>query len=150
MEKDKKCFVDELMDYYNGHVSIVKLQRYGHRCGYVRVNDHELFERIAKWYESWSEEFDFDVHGGITFVQSDPGKEYLPEGDWIGFDCNHLGDAIDVTALFNNFDISDAEFSLVVERFKLGKGGKIRSTDYVRKECQSLIDQLIKLGDKRL
>lgn len=150
MEDNKKWFKDELLGFYEGHKFIVTLMRYGHRCGYVLVNDHELFERIKEWYKNWNDEFDFDVHGGITFVESDPDNHHLPGGDWIGFDCNHLGDTLDFTAVYNEFtDISDAEFSLIVARFRFGKGGKIRSTEYVSAECRKLIDQLIKLGDKK-
>ena len=149
MENEKKWYVNELLGGYEGHFFVVTLMRYGHRCGYVKVENHELFERIKKWYCDFdNSEFSFNVHGGITFCESDPDNHHLSKGDWIGFDCNHAGDLIDATALFNEFnDISDGEFTLIVDRVLMGRGGKIRSTDYVSGECRKLIDQLIKLGD---
>ena len=53
-------------------------------CGYVGVpNKH------SKAVENVSEEnYDVDVHGGITF------KEEIDNVIWFGFDCAHAGDEI--------------------------------------------------------
>lgn len=122
-----------------------------HRCGYVRVGkDHPLhgveYGEKSPALKSISEDeaigkrgviplmmaaMDkgsmatpgvlFDVHGSITFSNSD----LLDEGDdgwWFGFDCNHLGDK-----------------SLIMPEFFEGVH---RSLEYVVDECESLARQL--------
>lgn len=61
----------------------------GHWCGYAAVG------REHPWYERRMEE-EIDVHGGVTYGDTEAGDEYRLVGVkgmwWIGFDCAHLGD----------------------------------------------------------
>lgn len=59
----------------------------------------------------WRVEDYFNVHGGLTF------SEWMKKGGWwLGFDCNHL---------YDHINIQDA--------------------DYVESECRSLVDQINEL-----
>ena len=149
---NSKMFVDEVVDIYNGHQFVVKLQRRGHRCGYVRVNDSALFEKIKQWYDAWDNcDFDFDVHGGITFV-SDIEGQYLPPGAWIGFDCAHCDDLPDIPAAVVAFDLSEGDQDDLRLNYRVCyyPGASVCSADYVRVECYRLINQLIKYNDTML
>jgi len=65
-----------------------------------------------------------DVHGGLTFA-SDSIKDTPEQGLWwFGFDCSHAGD------ISPNYD------------FGPFPGDVYRIAEYVKKECESLADQL--------
>src|SRR5690348_12180532 len=63
----------------------------GYRCGYVRVPPGH------PWHGKDDSEVDADVHGGLTFARADePCDKGGPDQDWwLGFDCQHAGDAPD-------------------------------------------------------
>lgn len=91
-------------DWYNGYV--------------ILPDDHEL---VDKFYGDFEEDYDLEVHGGITFSDylsqiMDLENMDLEEGYVLGFDCNHAGD--------NSTDCNQ---------------------EYVENECKKLIDQLINL-----
>ena len=146
-----KRYIDEVVSVYKGHDFFVKLQRLGHRCGYVRVNDSTLFSKIQNWYNWWNnQDFDFDVHGGITFVNQSTGDDYLPGMNWIGFDCAHYGaDCPDREATLNAFDDLLGSELTILSTFHNSPYGTVRSKEYVVSECKWLIDQLIGYGDSK-
>lgn len=123
----------------------------GHRCGYVGVdNTHPLFgfdynsrvpkELLYAWEKAKNKPSGkrsvidifccdpenprvgilFDVHGGITYSGSSDGKypvESVEKLWFFGFDCNHADDQFDP-----------------------------KSKAYVKKECKSLVKQLVKIN----
>lgn len=81
----------------------------------------------------------FDVHGGITY--SDSNKEYPAPNNglwWFGFDCGHAGDAKDES-------IMDASQIALERKYNFFHGGTIRTEEYVAAECESLAEQLAAL-----
>ena len=36
-------FIDEVIGTHKGYQYIVKLSPRGHRCGYIKINDHKLW-----------------------------------------------------------------------------------------------------------
>ena len=123
---DYKIEIDET---YKGFRYVVKLLSMGHRCGYVLIpEDKKGRIDIDKIW----------CHGGITFDGDIAGDEdFLPEaGFWVGFDCIHFGDAIDVDALKKEFNKDIDECINVFLR------GHVWSKDEVAEECRSIIDQL--------
>jgi len=155
---------------YRGYRYIVLALSGGYRCGYVQIpKGHFLYEKdyseqlpirfkyIKK--EKWGKRgmitmllganlrdednifmyMLFNVHGSITFSGKLRGKR----GYWIGFDCNHVGDAKDPSIMDEmHRKIEDRCGPLPIE-------GVIRTTEYVEKECKSLIDQIICWFDKK-
>jgi hypothetical protein len=87
----------------------------GHWCGYVQIpKECELIPLIAQ-----AEEWDVNVHGGITNSHQDT------EGNWwVGFDCGHFGDALSPSR--------DPEF------------GHYWTIHEVRGETEKLVVQLLK------
>lgn len=87
----------------------------GYRCGYVKIPvGHPWF---GKDYNS----LDVDVHGGLTYGPDEEG--------WVGFDCAHLYDAQDRT-LPHSHQMKNYNGESVV-----------RTTAFVRSECESLCQQ---------
>lgn len=149
---------------YRGYRYLVAAMPQGHRCGYVRIpKGHVLygvdyfgqvpvkFEEISRgevgkrgvipllWagslkpQDNVSMDMLFDVHGSLTFSGGLLGKR----GWWIGFDCAHIGDGKDVS-------IMDKDHLDLEQKYQLNIGGVIRTASYVEKECERLIDQIIK------
>lgn len=72
----------------------------------------------------------FDVHGSVTFAGASDGLRGV-KGDggwWIGFDCNHSGDAA-----------PDATWS---------SEGVYRTFDYAHAQCESLAKQIVRYDDE--
>ena len=93
----------------------------GYRCGYSYVRPHH------PWYNIDEYDLEVEVHGGITFSEIDT----LSEVRWLGFDCAHGGDAADQSLV--DYELPSCRF------------GVVRTTEYVRKECESLILQIKRL-----
>jgi hypothetical protein len=145
MEKIDAEYYDEIVNTYKGYKYVVRLQRMGHRCGYVQVPDDNLFDEIDKNYHNW--DFDgpyIECHGGLTYCYRDH-EDYLEGDNWIGFDCAHLGDAYDIEAMKDRFIIPEdyLEFKVKVN----DPEGTPRSKEYVESHCKQIIDQLIELSN---
>lgn len=67
----------------------------------------------------------FDVHGSLTFSGELHG---FPGSHWYGFDCGHYRDLLPAF-------LKDAEHDCMY-----------RDIEYVRGECRSLAEQIVKLG----
>src|SRR5690554_93258 len=120
----------EKREQYKGIFYKVVLQRYGHRCGYVEIpKDLNISKR------DFSFDSDLEVHGGITYA------EVENETKVIGFDCAHYMDSPDVKNTLKHFtDLSDNELMFLSWSIE---DGKVRSLEYVEKECKNLIDKLL-------
>ena len=130
----------EVDSYFKGFRYIVKFMEDGHRNGYVQINDSDVFEKIKNQYNDCLN-VDIDCHGGITFVKEMKDSEYLPDGNWIGFDCNHLYDGHDFELSIEIFGNSD-----YIERMKRlfdYEEGEIKSKDFCEDECKKIIEQIL-------
>ncbi len=89
-------------------------------CGYVLIpENHTLYE---KDYNYIHENFDIDVHGGLTFSDRMNFSDFFECWNnkyFIGFDCNHYKD-----------------------------NPKIQDDKYTDDECKRLIDQLVKINKR--
>lgn len=106
----------------------------GFRCGYVRVPiGHPMHGK------DWDEVDYLDVHGGITFAEADKpcDKGGKDNAWWLGFDCAHYDDAQD-PSLPHEWAYPSA--------YLLGGGTSIKTTEFVRRECFSLAEQISTAG----
>ncbi len=110
----------------------------GHLCGYVQL--HET--------EETSVEFDYDVHGGITYQQKEDDGLI-----WVGFDCAHSFDFIpsmefmyktdpnfmkireDSTKLFEKMGLN--YFNSPINR------KSYKNIAFCIAECKGIVDQII-------
>lgn len=145
MEKIDASYYDEIVNTYKGYKYVVRLQRRGHRCGYVQVPDDVLFDKISEKYNHWdSDGPDIECHGGLTYCYKD-NNGYLEGDNWIGFDCAHLGDAPNLKAIMDIFVIPE-DMLKGMEAPYIGPGEIPRSKEYVENHCKQIIDQLIELS----
>lgn len=115
----------------------------GYRCGYIRVlPGHPWYGKTDSDY--YTEDYDRipggpSCHGGVTF--SDYGKPCSTHGEkdewWIGFDCAHAGDGIDLTLPFD----SDKVYRVYSDMERPKSWEEVRDTEYVKAECLSLCEQ---------
>ena len=131
----KDIAIIEKEGVYKGFKYMILGYDMGHRCGYVRIpKSHNLY---LKDYD----DLDFEVHGGLTFA----GTPCFKRGFWIGFDCAHLCDKIDLNLIRKfNIEITDD----MIERYNQS-GERVRTTEYVEKECKHLIDQIKNYKEER-
>ena len=116
-EPDFVEFIDEDTGY---KCFIQRHPELKHLCGYVELpKEHKL-------YGIFSEEEDFEVHGGVTYT----GKREFEQPNYIadyvlGFDCGHAGDLVPGVKIFHEEVYRDIE--------------------YVTNECKNLAKQLKEL-----
>lgn len=133
---------------YKGFDWLITFTDMGHRCGYVAVSKEQS--------EAWDMEKEIECHGGVTFFEhpTQKLKAFNIDSDcddiWLGFDCAHGWDTIDL-ASFNKYKEywSDEVFAFVSTRIPLGAAGDVRSAKYVKNECYKIIDQIVERADER-
>lgn len=84
--------VTEARFEHEGYPCVVLFMPMGYRCGYVGV------PKTHPAYQKGYFDFRIDCHGGVTYAEDHLYNQDDAETWWIGFDCNHLGDAPDVVA----------------------------------------------------
>tara|TARA_R110000868_G_scaffold58836_4_gene181063 strand:- start:1095 stop:1565 length:471 start_codon:yes stop_codon:yes gene_type:complete len=110
----------------------------GSWCGYVDV-PREVWDKLdsdlprAEWVEN-----ELNVHGGVTYSENNLDKD----AKRIGFDCTHAGDKM--PKMFN------AETPMANKIFE---NDVYRDLAFVIAECESMVDQILKItggdvGDK--
>lgn len=132
----------------------------GHRCGYVNVSNTRLHGinystplsvaidplelSIGKrspltffCFDGHTRSLDIlcDVHGGVTYSGSHQDKNSW----WIGFDCAHYNDDVDLVALAQHFP-NNVPLAI---KYRCNPSGKIRTLAYVEEECRNLASQLL-------
>ncbi len=120
---------------YEGYEYLMVLNTYGHRCGYVAINESHSLHKENDYHGKVGE---IEVHGGVTFFD-----EQMTESEcndkWIGFDCGHFNDAADMESLRKHDPI---EADKVDKYMTSMREGTIRTKEYVETECKSIIDQI--------
>lgn len=139
----------EQIGKYNNHFYAVRINSIGFRCGYVRVLKSDNFKKLKKIKETGT--LDIECHGGITFAEfvSKDQSNFLPPGNWIGFDMAHRFDRPSIEYAACLFGLSCDEIKINREYFeRLHENGSYCSIQYVVNECHNIIDQLIEKYDE--
>jgi hypothetical protein len=132
----------EALFSHEGFKCVVLFTRRGHRCGYVGVAPSHPF------YDKHYNEVPYmDVHGGLTYsayASENPTypTDQIEKMKWFGFDCAHLGDAIDLKA--TDQQLSRKQHANI--QWYTGWAGRetdsqVRSKTYVVQECKSLAEK---------
>lgn len=80
---------------YNGYECRVLFIDTGHRCGYIKIpKDHPLCIDDYDYINDF-----VTCHGGLTYAAYYLNGEKYDDGVWVGFDCGHSDDGIDLEAL---------------------------------------------------
>ena len=124
---------------YKGYECRVLFIPLGHRCGYVRVpKTHPLYGKAASYKYGMFAAFEeaIDCHGGITYVEEYLNGEPSKDSVWIGFDCAHLGDGVDIESKKKYFP--NEKITVTPDH------GEVRDLEFCRNECKKIVDQLIR------
>lgn len=112
----------------------------GYRCGYVGVETNKRFN-VG----------DISCHGGITYEESH--LFFQNDGNilWIGFDCGHCFDGCDAEKIEEYFSDDQQvmnSYKRIRDFYEIQNQYTIRTLEYVKKECEHIVEQLLKLGVK--
>lgn len=162
---------------YEGYRCVVVFQYMGHRCGYVGVKKgRPLYgKEYSDYLDIKKSELDaepigkrgimsiicsafdeddrvrmdcyFNTHGGLTY--SGGNEKYPVKSNlwWLGFDCAHCDDSIDIDSLKKYFgeDCPRIQTLIGIEKDYPIVSGEVRTKEYVEDECKLLVNQIIEL-----
>lgn len=142
---------------YKGYEYIIVLNKNAFRCGYVAIPESHPYSNTPlekrgfngkEWDHYDYNTLDIECHGGLTFMSPKHDlKDLLPiacNDMWIGFDCGHLWDACDIDAFIEYFGREAAQEKMeYFDAMDAAPGATCRSYTYAKKECESIIDQII-------
>ena len=121
---------------YKGYECAIIGQARGHRCGYICI------PREHPAYELHYDDINIDVHGGLTYSESSnnyPIESKEPKF-WIGFDCAHFNDGVDLALVEEIGYLKTRELRDVYM-----PSGVVRTLEYVQDELIRAVDQLEKM-----
>lgn len=123
---------------YGEYLIAVAVNDLGYRCGYVGVPKGDPLYGM-----SYDDEKIFDsiwVHCGLTFSGT---RDFIEPDLWFfGFDCGHIGDAIDITTAEGK-----ARFDREITGFRSWLlEGHVWTLEETIAESECLADQLIRLS----
>lgn len=130
-------WIEEAKDEYRGFTYLIlACCSQGYRCGYVQIPEgHPLYEKR----EFWNFNVGTEVNWGLSFS----GRLKDQTGWWIGFDCHHCNNGVDVDLIRNNYPEEEIEQILdELERTEVFYGYAPSKTD-VEKDCMGIIDELL-------
>lgn len=124
---EQKFAVTEHKFEYKGRECIVVFTKLGFRNGYVSVKQPFDYEKLIN----------IDAHGGLNFSGELPDYYGATREYYIGFDCGHCWDGIDMDQAIA-YGLQKAD----VKDYWLTTDEPVRSVEYVSEECKKIVDQL--------
>ncbi len=142
---------------YKNYEYLIVLNANGHRCGYVAIPPEHKYSETPKEMRSflggtehahWNyDSLDINCHGRLTFMSPEHSLKKMlniPCNDmWIGFDCAHYNDAIDIDAFRKYYGEEALEKKKSFIEAMSHPYQTIRPYGYLQSQCESIIDQLI-------
>ena len=143
----KHAYVESRFEY-KGYPCVVILQAAGHRCGYVGLTNKSSYFNVDY------PKIDVSCHGGLSYA----GSYLFGQEDegvwWIGFDCAHFGDGKDYEVVRKYFKDDPETLRLIDSLEQTDRmfhlDGIVRTLEYVRAECRSIVDQLLEGGQHEI
>lgn len=131
---------------YKGFQCTIMFTPTGYRCGYVKLTPSD------KYFKKTYNQIPLVCHGGITYTRDClPGQMSEDECWYIGFDCGHSHDGIDLETYEIIYD-SDLQLlgnnerdlitSSVVTMANVKSEYEYKSKEYVEKELKRIVDQI--------
>lgn len=130
-------WIEEAKAEYRGFTYLVlACCNQGYRGGYVQIPEgHPLYEKR----EFWKFNVGYEVNWGLSFS----GRLKDQTGWWIGFDCNHINNGVDVKLIRNHY--SKEEVEKILDELEKTKDfyGYAPSKIAVERDCMGIIDELL-------
>lgn len=135
---------------YRGLPCVVLFMPMGYRCGYVGLPKNN------KYYKKKYDDIPADCHCGLTY--SEPGLFGQNDSDtwWIGFDCGHCFDGIDIES-FEKYYMDELKSKAVdtqrsamigaYQMYGICKEYPARTQEYDENECRKIVDQIVGGGE---
>jgi len=124
-----------------GDYKALILNIFGHYNGYIGIpKNHPFFGKTYSEYQIYS----LDVHGGVTYSESNIADKEIPDTWWIGFDTAHYGDA-------SNYDLYKELAETPEDIKKIEKIKQINDEfqkDATFKDLQFVINEIHKLSNQ--
>ena len=122
-------WIEEKRDIYKGYTYLVLANcKHGYRCGYVQIPEGHIYyeNRDFRKFNVGTE-----INWGLTFS----GRLKNQTGWWIGFDCNHSNNGVDVRLIRQHYSKEDAEYLIENELFYKDYG-YAPGTESVAEDCE--------------
>jgi hypothetical protein len=120
------------------HFLVVFMPR-GHRNGYIGIPAAEFNQLISERPDFME---NLNVHGGVTYEGgslSVLGKEGF---NYVGFDCNHFGDKVDVQSMIQyNMDLNILK-AMNDGFYEEKMSGLVKTKEFVLEELQGMIQEI--------
>lgn len=117
----------------DGYWCRVRQTGMGAWCGYVALTPRH------PWFNQDYAEIPVDIHGGLTYGESEPDGYY-----WIGFDCAHWGDYIPMLAELQKQLEKEEVMTPAGEMVRLTGGGRRWTKEETAEEVSRLREQVQK------
>lgn len=127
---------------YKGYPCVVIFQLLGYRCGYVGLpKEHKYYGEDLSASEPIT---NICCNGGITYSADYLVGQKDKDTWWIGFDCGHYWDGLDLDTSLNYFtDQKHREYLLDLQKRDFGRNGFIpKDLKFVIDECKHIVDQI--------
>lgn len=122
---------------HNGYECRVLFMNMGYRCGYIK---------IPKGHPLCVDDYDYinefvNCHWGLTYARYSLNGEKCNDGVWVGFDCHHMDDALDIEALKKYYPDEYSD-EWLKPHSKVYAYQTIKTLDFCKDQLKSLADQL--------
>lgn len=126
---------------HKGYECRVLFMNMGHRCGYIKIpKGHPLCVDDYNYINNFVK-----CHGELTYAAHYLNGEECSDGVWVGFDCCHSDDVIDLEALEKYYPEQINKYSrewweAYASRWSCAQ--TIKTLDFCKDQLKSLADQL--------
>lgn len=130
---------------YKGLACVVLFMPMGYRCGYVGLPEEN------KYYRKNYEDIPVECHGGLTYSSDTLFGQTDNNTWWIGFDCGHFCDGLDIELIYSYYNdtletmgpVSRNTYIGSIERmFDIHSEYPVRTLEYIENECRNIINQI--------
>lgn len=131
---------------YKGFPCVVLFMPIGYRCGYVGLPKYNIY--YGKKYD----DIPMDCHCGLTYSDCELYGQDDMNTWWIGFDCGHCFDGIDIKSFEKYYmdelkskavDTQRSAMLGVYQMYRICNEYPVRTQEYVENECRKIVDQII-------
>ncbi len=130
-------YVLEHEEVYRGYHLVIVFSGWGHRCGYIGTPYEQEFTSVQALNNY------VEVHGGFSYADKNLHLYTSLKGEdiqfYYGFDCGHYYDSLDYESM-DKYGFAKKQYDYAEYK---GKDGKVRSIEFVLRECRKAVDQFI-------
>jgi hypothetical protein len=139
-----KPIIEERFEY-KGFQCVVLFMPLGFRNGYVGL------PKGNEYYGKDYNDIPVDCHCGLTYADNRLFGQDDENTWWIGFDCGHCCDGVDLDKLheyykYNEEVMKTAEFMRGYHEL-CNEENDFRTLEYVKENCESIVNQLLDWSD---